>query len=77
MPCHKARRFHLLHGLLRGPALLGHAISRDHHSGVIIPQMAVDEYLPGWILAQKQKEGCEYFVVGTGAVSGHRLILHP
>lgn len=70
MPWHKARGFHLLHGLLRGPALLGHAISRDHHSCTIIPQAAVDEYLLGWILAKKQKEACEYFVLGKGQCQG-------
>jgi hypothetical protein len=77
MPWRKAQSFHLLHGLLRAPALLSHAISRDHHSGAIVPQAAVDEYLPGWILAKKQKEACEYLVFGSGAVPGHRLISHP
>jgi len=36
----EAKRLHLLHGLLRGPALFRHAVSRYQHPGAIVAQPA-------------------------------------
>src|SRR6266852_2662242 len=56
---------HLLHRLFCGPTLSPHAICRDHHSGPVITQAAVDSYPLVRILLAYFQEAREYIVFGT------------
>ncbi len=44
---------HLFHRLLRSPALLGHAIGGDHHSGAVITYTAVNEDFLAWVFSDQ------------------------
>src|ERR1700687_3026442 len=44
---------HLFHSSLRSPALLGHAIGGDHHSGAVITYTAVNEDFLAWVFSDQ------------------------
>src|ERR1700674_1021972 len=44
---------HLFHSPLRSPALLGHAIGGDHHSGAVITYTAVNEDFLAWVFSDQ------------------------
>src|SRR5262245_30523046 len=59
----ESEEIHFVHGLLRGPAFISHAISSDENAGAIVAKAAVDEnsFVP--MIAEKSEE-CDDLIVG-------------
>src|SRR5215467_16233525 len=66
---------HLAHGLVRGPALLGHSVGGHHHPGAVIAEAAVHKDLLVRIVPQKLEEPGKYFVLRKIALPRNRHIL--
>ena len=73
----EAGGLHLVHGLLGGPVLFGHAIGSDHHADTIVAEPAVDEDLAARVGPHQFQEASKRRIARKGAVPGQSNVVHP
>src|SRR3979411_901603 len=67
---------HFSSGLLRSPALLGHAIGGYLHPGTVVTHATVYENFLAGVVAQQEKKSREMFIVRVETTPGKWDILH-
>ncbi len=72
----EAEDLHLVHGFVGGPAFFRHAVGRDHHSGTVIAEAAVDEDFLATILPEHLQKFDEDIVVRPGTMPGNGDVFH-
>jgi len=60
----KAEEIHFVHGLLRGPAFVGHAIGGDENACAIVAEAAVDKDFFFWMVAKDFEKLRDLLVAG-------------
>lgn len=62
----EAELFHLVHGLVRGPSFIGHAVGSDGESGAVVAEAAVNEDFLALVVVDDFEEARERFVAWEG-----------
>jgi len=60
----ESEEIHFVHGLLRGPAFVCHAIGGDENAGAIVTKSTVDEDFFFGVIAEEREEGGDLIVGG-------------